>query len=200
MSSTSGILKRLFAVPDDPGPGALAGRGLLLLSLFFMSLPLLFGDPTSDAIMNHFLHNVSLPIHEAGHVVFGLLGWFIGVLGGSLMQLLVPALFVAAFLIPGKDAMGAAVCTWWLAHNSMDLAPYIADARAQQLVLLGGVTGRDVPGYHDWNTILAHRGWLQYDGPLARIADDPGRVLMVGALVWGAYLLLLQYGRAQSSR
>jgi len=27
--------------------------------------------------------------------------------------------------------------------------------RAQQLILLGGVTGRDQPGYHDWNNLLA---------------------------------------------
>ncbi len=200
MDPRSGILSRLFAVPEGPGPGSLMGRGLLLLLLLFMSLPLLFGDPSSDAIMNHFLHNVSLPIHEAGHVVFGLFGWFIGVLGGSLMQLLVPALFAAAFLLPGKDALGAAVCTWWLAHNFMDIAPYIADARAQQIMLLGGVTGRDVPGYHDWNTILAHLGWLQHDRLLATISYDVGRVLMVGALVWGVYLLVLQHTSVQKSR
>ncbi|MFO7767919.1 MAG: hypothetical protein R6W82_03040 [bacterium] len=64
------MLSRIFAVPREPGPGSLPGRGVLLLLLFFMSLPLLSGDPSSEAVMSHFLHNVSHPIHEAGHVVF----------------------------------------------------------------------------------------------------------------------------------
>jgi len=192
MDRRSGILARLFAIPSDPAAGSVAVRGVLLSLLLLLSLPLLFAGLSSEPVMRHFMHNVSLPIHEAGHVVFGPLGWFPGVLGGSLMQLLVPALFVGSFLWAGKAAVGAAVCTWWLGQNFVDLAPYIADARAQQLLLLGGVTGWDVPGYHDWNTILAHLGWLEHDGLIARIAWDTGRVLMVGALVWGLYLLVLQ--------
>ena len=42
----------------------------------------------------------------------------------------------AAFLKQG-DRFGAAVCAWWAGQNLLDVAPYIADARALQLVLLG---------------------------------------------------------------
>lgn len=42
-----------------------------------------------------FLDRVDLVFHEAGHVIFGPFGEFIGILGGSLMQVLIPAGIVA---------------------------------------------------------------------------------------------------------
>jgi len=44
----------------------------------------------------------------------------------------------------------------------MDMAPYIADARALELVLLGGYTGAEVEG-HDWEYLLGATGLLEYD-------------------------------------
>ena len=78
-----------------------------------------------------------------------------------------------------------------------ELAPYINDARAQRMILLGGVTGRDVPGYHDWNSLLSQLGLLTWDHTLARLAHLSGSVLIVIALIWGAYLLHVQYRLAK---
>jgi len=44
-----------------------------------------------------FLDRVYLVFHEAGHVIFGFFGEFIGDLGGSLMQVLIPAIMVVYF-------------------------------------------------------------------------------------------------------
>ena len=44
------------------------------------------------------LDHVDLAVHEAGHVVFAPFGEFLGVAGGSLLQLIVPAAFVLYFL------------------------------------------------------------------------------------------------------
>ncbi len=82
---------------------------------------------------------------------------------------------------------------WWVAQNFMDIAPYINDARAQRLLLLGGVTGRDVPGYHDWHNILGRLGWLRYDHAIANFSYNLGIVLMITALIWAGSLLFLQY-------
>jgi hypothetical protein len=38
---------------------------------------------------------------------------------------------------------------WWAGQSLLDVAPYIADARALQLVLLGGFTGAEVEGRYD---------------------------------------------------
>ena len=55
--------------------------------------------------------------------------------------------------------------------------------------LLGGVTGRDVPGYHDWNNLLGRLGWLDYDQAIARLAHLGGTVCIVVGLIWAAHLL-----------
>ena len=43
------------------------------------------------------MDSVDLAIHEAGHPLFGIFGEFIGYAGGTLMQLLVPAVFLGYF-------------------------------------------------------------------------------------------------------
>jgi len=188
---------RLFAVPENVTLPGLLGRAALLLVLSLWGLRFLGGSPDSTWIADSFLHGVDLVIHEAGHVIFGPLGWFIGVLGGSLLQILIPALFAGAFLWKYSEPFGAAVATWWLGQNFMDLAPYVNDARSQSLMLLGGVTGRDAPGYHDWNNILGQWGLLASDHLIARIFYDVGRAMMVAAILWGIWLLLLQYKKIE---
>lgn len=82
---------------------------------------------------------------------------------------------------------------WWSGQNLVDVAPYINDASSQTLILLGGVTGRDAPGYHDWNYVLGRLGWLAHDYSLARGAHWAGTLLMLAALAWGGSLVLRQY-------
>ena len=58
-----------------------------------------------------------------------------------------------------RDDFGASVALWWAAENVMDVAPYVKDARAMGLILLGGVTGKEAEG-HDWNNLLTMwDGW-----------------------------------------
>ena len=76
----------------------------------------------------------------------------------------------------------------------MDIAPYINDARSQELVLLGGITGREADyGSHDWEFILNEIGLLRYDHTLAVMAHYFGIVLMLLSFGWAGYLLFKQY-------
>lgn len=140
--------------------------------------------PMGVAVANSVLHLPDLVFHEAGHVLLGIFGRFVGVLGGSLFQVALPLVLAAAFLRQ-RDSFGAAVCTWWAGQNLLDVAPYIADARALQLVLLGGRTGAEVEG-HDWEYLLSEMGWLHLDRTLALGAHRAGLVIMTGALLWAA--------------
>jgi hypothetical protein len=133
-----------------------------------------------------FLHLVNLPFHEAGHVLLSPFGPFMTALGGSLMQLIVPLACAASF-VRREDRFAAAVCVWWAGQSLVDLAPYVADARALQLVLLGGFTGAEVEG-HDWEAILAALGWLHRDRQLGMAAHLAGTATMVCALVAAAWL------------
>jgi len=143
---------------------------------------------TRVSVVDYVLSMANLVFHEAGHIILAPLGSFMATLGGSLFQVLIPSICLVAFL-QKRNAFAASVMLWWTGQNLIDLAPYINDARAQRLVLLGGVTGRDVPGYHDWNNLLTRLGMLEWDATLATGADRLGSLLMVVALTWAAYLL-----------
>lgn len=76
----------------------------------------------------------------------------------------------------------------------MDIAPYINDARALSMPLLGGNTGRTSPyGFHDWEYILTELGLINYDHILADFSCKIGTLLMITSFVWGGYLLFKQY-------
>ena len=169
------------------------GRAILLLGLLvwtwqFARLPM---GPAAAASI---LHLPNLVFHEAGHVLFSPFGRFLTVLGGSLFQFALPLGIAIAFLVQ-QNPFGAVVCTWWAGENLIDVAPYIADARALQLVLLGGKTGAEVQG-HDWEYILATLGWMRFDRALGLWAHRIGLLMMIGALIWGAVYLARDRGES----
>ncbi len=62
-----------------------------LMSLYFLSI-------AYDPLQGSFLDNVDLPIHEFGHILFRILGEFMGIAGGSLFQVIFPLVFVGYFV------------------------------------------------------------------------------------------------------
>jgi len=140
--------------------------------------------PMGVAVMDSVLHLPNLVFHEAGHVLFAVFGRFLAVLGGSLFQFALPLALAGAF-VRQQNPFGAAVCAWWAGQNLLDLAPYIADSRALQLVLLGGRTGAEVEG-HDWEYLLTQLGWLRFDRTIGLGAHRLGLMIMAAALIWGA--------------
>ena len=170
---------------------ALAGRGVLWVCVLVWTWRFV-SQPMGTAAMNSVLHGANLVFHEAGHILFLPLGSFLTALGGSLMQLLVPLICLVALVRQNRDAFGGSLAVWWAGENLLDLAPYIADALALELVLLGGFTGREVEG-HDWEAILGELGWLDHAVTLGRTAHGVGAVVMVGALVWGAGALRAEW-------
>jgi len=136
--------------------------------------------PLSPDINESFLHLPDLVFHEAGHIIFLPFGRFMTVLGGSLLQFLIPVIAVIAFLRQ-EEKFGAAICAWWAGQNLVDLAPYIADARRLRMVLLGGRTGAEVEG-HDWEYLLTQLGMLHFDERLGMTAYVLGMIVMVGSL------------------
>jgi hypothetical protein len=146
-----------------------------------------------DAASNSFVHLIDLVFHEAGHPIFAPLGEFMMVLGGSLMQILVPLICAGAFLFQQDDEFGAAACVWWAGESLMDLTPYINDARDLKLMLLGGPAD-EVEG-HDWESILTSLGWIHRDHTIARGAWWVAAMVMSGALIWSAVTVLRQDDR-----
>ncbi|MCW5212007.1 hypothetical protein VU04_03760 [Desulfobulbus sp. TB] len=93
-----------------------------------------------------------------------------------------PLVCTVVYLMQTRDTFAAAVL-WWFGENFLDIAPYIGDARAGVLPLLGGNTGRSSPyGFYDWEFLLTETDLLRYDQTFARLSHGIGSALMVLAL------------------
>ena len=124
------------------------------------------------------LDGANILFHEAGHLVFGILGNYIGIWGGTLMQLLMPAGIGLGFLAK-KEPFSSAVMFFWLGENLIPMAHYIRDSRAQVLPFIGGEI-------HDWNYILSSAHLLEYDQGLGNFVQGLGFLVMMAAVFMGA--------------
>jgi hypothetical protein len=192
-SLASRVLSRFVTVKPAVSQLELGGHAVLYVLLFLWGWRFIFMDYRDGAINASFLHHVNLVFHEAGHVIFRPFGEFMTVFGGSLAQLLVPLIVAVAFLVKNRDPFGASVGVWWLGQSFKDLAPYIYDASRLVMPLLGGVTGADVPGYHDWNNILRYFDILWADHLVAKYSNRIGTALILTFMVWGGYTLYREY-------
>jgi hypothetical protein len=176
----------------------LAGRIAILLALVRWTWIFIAHPMRQDVIGSSFLHLISIPFHEAGHIAVAPFGDLLTSLGGSLAQILVPVICMIAFLTTSPNPFGAAVMAWWAGENLMDVAMYIDDVRSLQLVLLGGGTGAEVEG-HDWQRILQLSGALHRDHQLAGIAQFLGAALMPGAIVWAIVVAIRENSKERET-
>ena len=128
---------------------------------------------------------LNLGIHEAGHLLFRWLGEFLGIAGGTLLQLAAPFVAMGMFYRQ-RDWFGIAFGFGWLSTNLFDVAVYAGDARRQTLPLVS-VGGGDV--WHDWNYLLSATGLLAWDGFLAFLFRAAAVAAMAVALGGGGWLL-----------
>jgi len=155
----------------------------LVAAVAFPVLVLLVRNPVG---WTPFLDGVNLLFHEAGHPLFGLFHWeTLTILGGTLMELLVPAALCLAFVWK-RQPLGTALCGQWAAQNLLYIASYMADARAQELPLVGG-------GEHDWTALLTQWGLLERDTVLAGRVAFLGWTLMLAWAAWLGWRLWVRY-------
>ena len=183
-------LELILPDQNQPSKSTVYGQAALLFFMAAYSLSLISAGKDSNYAGETFLHYINLPFHEAGHVIFGLFGNFIGSLGGTLGQLLIPLMCSYTFLFKQHNAFSASVSFWWFSENFIDIAPYINDARAGILPLVGGNIGKHAPyGFHDWEYLLTETGLLSYDHVIAQLSHVLGSLLMLTSIAWGALLV-----------
>lgn len=124
-----------------------------------------------DPYQWHLIDGVNLVIHEAGHLIFRLFGEFIMIAGGSLFQVIMPALFVGYFWCHGKY-YSAALVLFWVGESILNVSVYAGDAVALQLPLLGGQDST-----HDWAYLLGSLNLLPATAEIA------GAIRLLGTIV-----------------
>jgi hypothetical protein len=128
-----------------------------------------------------FMHGVNLIFHEAGHVLFSPFGRFIYTLGGSLMQILVPA-GICGYFFYTKQRYASAIALCWAGENFWDVSIYIKDAQERILPLLGGEIS-----YHDWHYLLLQLNSLAKAQPFGNLVYTIGILIYCFAVFAGVY-------------
>lgn len=104
------------------------------------------------------MDSANFAVHEAGHPLVGIFSDRLAAYGGTLAQLLFPAICVLEFW-RRREALSCALGGIWLGQSLLNVARYVADARALALPL----AGFSEHALHDWNVILSRWGLLRED-------------------------------------
>src|SRR5947209_7368230 len=158
-------------------------RGPFLGWLIFYALLLVFLAVNFRGLT--LLDNVHLPIHEGGHLLFGYLGDTLGLWGGTLLQLLVPALLAASFAVK-RELPGTTFCVVAFFHSLTGVATYMIDALRLELPLVT-VGGAADESQHDWVNIFTRLGVLPHAIQIGNTVRLIAWLGMLGAVAWFAW-------------
>lgn len=146
--------------------------GIIWLSFYALFLIYALADRNGFLFVDY----VNLIIHEAGHFLFGWLGYTTMILGGTLGELLVPILCAVYFWFR-RETAGLAFSVFWFFENFLYIGVYMADARAEALPLVGS-------GEHDWNILFGQWGLLLQDQKIGGTTRAIGWSGMLAVMVW----------------
>src|SRR5258707_14703619 len=146
----------------------------------FYVLFLLYLDLHFNQMM--LLDNLHLPIHEGGHLLFGWLGETIGVWGGTILQLPVPALLAVSFALR-KELTGTTFCAVAFFHSLTGAATYMIDALRLELPL-GTVGAEADEAQHDWVRIFSGLGVLPHATQIGNTVRLLAWCGLLGAVAW----------------
>jgi hypothetical protein len=161
------------------------GRMWLPRALLLLICAWIFYHHLQDPLYGGIVKGLNLAIHEIGHVMFGFVGEFIGIAGGTILQLAAPALTVWLFYRQ-RDFFAIAIALCWLGTSFFDVAVYAADARAGDLPLVG-LGGGDPE--HDWFIMLAETDLLYHDRTIGGFFRWLGILSFAAGLFFGGWLV-----------
>jgi len=127
----------------------------------------------------HFIDHLNLLIHEGGHLFFNYFGEWMGFLGGTLLQLLIPLAFCLVFLFR-RDKYASALFGIWFGESIMYMYVYMADAQDQLLPLVGG-------GTHDWYWMFSRMGVLEHCKGIALFFQVLASIIVLSSIAYMLY-------------
>jgi hypothetical protein len=142
------------------------------------------------------LDYANLAIHEAGHPLFGVFAgphevgfpYALMILGGTLLELLVPASCAIAFF-RRREIPGLTFCLFWFFENFLYIGHYMATARTMDIQLVGS-------GDHDWEILFSRSNLLVHDQAIGHTVQAFGWFGMVAVVVWFAFRSFERTNRA----
>jgi hypothetical protein len=160
-------------------------RPVAVIALVFYALFLFYAAADRSGFL--FLDFANLVIHEAGHPLFGVFagpdevgfGYTLMILGGTLLELIVPFACAVAFFFR-REVPGVACCLFWFFENFLYIGHYMATARTMDIQLVGS-------GDHDWEILFTRWNILVHDQQIGQAVRTVGWLGMLGAVLWFAW-------------
>jgi hypothetical protein len=166
----------------------LCGYGILIY--IFILLPQHLYTPTrffNLSGMLWFIHLILLYIHEAGHLFFSVFGKTIGILGGSLNQILAPLVW---FIVAKREGSSLSnVALFFTGVSIVDVSIYVKDAELLLLPLIGGLS----KAHHDWKNLFDAWGITDWSFPIGEILFWFGMILAAAGLYIGIKSAITEY-------
>lgn len=161
--------------------GLIAWHVVLWLFMLYWFIQLLgFRQSEINNLFISGLYLVQFGVHEVGHMLFMFAPPIVAALAGSVCEVFFPVLIVVA-AVRGKSYWALVFGLLWVMMALMSVGNYMADARAQQMMLMGP----SPDPIHDWNFIFGKLGWLQADVVLGTITKILGGVVGAAGLLIG---------------
>jgi len=113
-----------------------------------------------DILIHEAGHFLAMPIYALGNYELSSPAGLFYFFGGSLLQWLMPLIFVIYFAYK-KQPFAAFTVLFWFGQSIYDSVPYIGDAVYMSMPLLSS------NAIHDWNFIFNQLGWLPYTKTIA---------------------------------
>ncbi|MGB3946179.1 MAG: hypothetical protein WBK76_05080 [Candidatus Saccharimonadales bacterium] len=157
--------------------------GLVLFMYLFFTI-LRFSADTPGNILLAGMYFIEFGVHEASHLIVMFLPPVLVAAAGSVGEISFVALMTYA-AVKAKSYFAACFTGLWLMLAFRSVGLYMADARAQQLPLLG--PGETVQ--HDWNFVFSQLGWLNADVFIGTVVQAIGVVIGIISLLGAFYLV-----------
>lgn len=136
---------------------------------------------------SNIINAVDFGVHELGHILFSPFGMLMTYMGGSLWQVIFPLLWFAALLKKGWY-FASSLCLCWCGFSLLDVADYVADARARAFPLAS--LSSDYDSAHDWYNILSQLNALESDLTIAAVLRFVAHIIILAGFVMALWLLV----------
>lgn len=157
--------------------------GIAFFAYLFVEI-LKFSPASSGNLIVSGMYFINFGVHEASHLVVFFLPQVLVAAAGSLGEIMFALLLVIATL-KERSYFASVFAGLWVMLSCISAGLYMADARAQQLPLMG-------PGevvQHDWHYVFTQLGWLDADVAIGTSVRVLGITIGVLGLLFGAYLV-----------
>lgn len=123
---------------------------------------------------------LSIPLHELGHFAFAPFGETMRVLGGSLLEVLLP-LLLFAFFLAARCPQLAAFLLFIAGYHCIHVALYMATAHAPDSTLLLSLDQN--PETHDWWRLFTWWGLLEHDEQISTCTIAVGMFIGLASMI-----------------